>query len=72
MEMHRNHLRDHMTRRKEMVPGVLVCLGPWRLRTSQGWALADVIEGPVPARTHVAIVMTSGQRIRRLAGVNLY
>ena len=72
MEMHRNNLRDHMTRSKEMAPGVLVCLGPSRLRTSQGWALADVIEGPVPARIHVAIVMTSGQRIRRLAGVNLY
>ena len=43
MEMHRNHLRDHMTRRKEMAPGVLVCLGPWILRTSQGWDLADVI-----------------------------
>ena len=53
-----------------MAPGVLVCLGPSRLRTSQGWALADVIEGPALARTRVAIVMTSGQSIRRLVGVN--
>lgn len=63
MEMHRNDLRDHMASREEMAPGVLVCRGTWRLRTSQGWALADVTEGPAPARTH-------GRRIRRLAGVN--
>ena len=70
MEMHRNDLRDHMVSREEMAPGVLVCCGTWRLRTSQGWALADVIEGPAPARTHLAIVMTSGWRKRMLAGVN--
>ena len=70
MEMHRNDLRDHMVSREQMAPGVLVCPGTRRLRTSQGWALADVTEGPAPAGTHVAIVMTSGQRLRRLAGVN--
>ena len=59
-----------MVRREEMAPGVLVCPGTWRLRTRQGWALHDVAEGPAPARTHVAIVMTSGQRIKKLAGVN--
>ena len=67
MVKHRNDLRDHMVNREEMAPGVLICPGTWRLRTSQGWALADVIEGPALARTRVAIVMTSGQRIRRLA-----
>ena len=45
-------------------------LAPPYVRTSQGWALADVIEGPAPARTHLAIVMTSGWRKRMLAGVN--
>ena len=53
-----------------MAPGMLVCTGTWRLRTSQGWALAEVREDPAPARTLVAIVMTSGLRIRWLAGVN--
>ena len=72
MDKHRNHLRDHMMCQEEMAPGVLVCPGTWRVRTKQGWALGNVIEGPTPARTHMAIVMTSGQRIRRLAGVNLY
>ena len=72
MKKHRIHLTDHTVSWEEMAPGALVCPGTWRLRTSQGWALADVIEGPIPARIHVAIVMTSGQRIRRLAGVNLY
>ena len=70
MEMHRNDFRDHIVSREEMAPGVLVCPGTWRLRASQGWDLADVIEGPTPARTHMAIVMTSGQMIRRLTGVN--
>ena len=55
-----------------MDPGVLVGPGTWRLRTSLGWALGDVREGPAPARTHEAIVMISGWRIRRLAGVNWY
>ena len=72
MEKHRNDLKDHMVNREEMAPGVLVCPGTWRLRTSQGWALGDVREGPAPARTHEAIVMISGWRIRRLAGVNWY
>ena len=67
---HRNDLRDHMVSWEEMAPGMLVCPGTWRLRTSQGWALADFIEGLAPGRTHVAIVMTSGLRIRSLAGVN--
>ena len=70
MEKHRDDFRDHMVSREQMAPGVLVCPGTRRLRTSQGWALADVTEGPTPAGTHVAIVMTSGQRLRRLAGVN--
>ena len=70
MEMHRNDLRDHMVSREQMAPSALVCPGTRRLRTSQGWALADVTEGPAPAGTHVATVMTSGQRLRRLAGVN--
>ena len=70
MDKHRNHLRDHMMCQEEMAPGVLVCPGTWRVRTKQGWALGNVIEGPTPARTHMAIVMTSGQRIRRLTGVN--
>ena len=70
MEKHRNDFRDHILSREEMSPGVLVCPGPWRLRTSQGWALAEVREDPAPARTLVAIVMTSGLRIRWLAGVN--
>ena len=70
MEMHRNDLRDHMVSREQMAPSALVCPGTRRLRTSQGWALADVTEGPTPAGTQVAIVMTSGQRLRRLARVN--
>ena len=70
MEKHRNHLTDHMVSREEMAPGVLVCPGTWRLRTSQGWAHGDVTVGSVPAGTHVVIVMTSGQRVRRLVGVN--
>ena len=70
MEKHRNDLKDHMVNREEMAPGVLVCPGTWRLRTSQGWVLANIIEGPAPARTHVAIAMNSGWRIRRLARVN--
>ena len=70
MEMHRNDLRDHMVSREEMAPSVLVCPSTWRLRTSQGWALGDAKVGPTPARTHVAIVMTSGQRIRKFEGVN--
>ena len=53
-----------------MAPGVLDCPGTQRLRTSQGWVLANIIEGPAPARTHVAIAMNSGWRIRRLARVN--
>ena len=47
---------------------MLVCPCAWRLRTSPGWAVGDVTEGPTVARTHVAIGMTSGQRIRRLVG----
>ena len=70
MDKHKNDLRDHIVSREEMAPSVLVCPSTWRLRTSQGWALADVIEGPALARTRVAIVMTSGQSIRRLVGVN--
>ena len=71
MENYRKDLRNHMESREEMAPGVLVCPGTWRLRTSQGWTLSDVTEGPAPAITHVAIEVTSGWRIRRLAGVNL-
>ena len=48
---------------------MLVCPCAWRLRTSPGWAVGDVTEGPTVARTHVAIGMTSGQRIRRLVEV---
>ena len=62
MEKHRNHLTDHMVSREGTAPGVLACCGTWRLRASQGWALGDVTMRPPPARTHVAIVMTSGQR----------
>ena len=71
MVKHRNDLRDHMVSQEEMAPGVLDCPGTWILRTSQGWVLTNIIEGPAPARTHVAIEVTSGWRIRRLAGVNL-
>ena len=70
MEKHRNHLTDHMVSREGTAPGVLVCHGTWRLRTSQGLALGDVTMGPTQARTHVVIVMTSGQKVRRLVGVN--
>ena len=48
---------------------MLLCPCTWRLRTRPGWALGDVTEGPTVARTHVAIGMTSGQRIRRLVEV---
>ena len=68
MKKHRNHLKDHTVSWEEMAPGALVCPGSWRLRTSQGWALGEVTVGPTPARTHVAIVMTSGKRVRRLSG----
>ena len=68
MKKHRNHLKDHMVSWEEMAPGALVCPGSWKLRTSQGWALGKVMVGPTPARTHVAIVMTSGKRVRRLSG----
>ena len=70
MYKNRNHFSKHMVNREEMASGVLVCPCTWRLRTSPGWALGDVTEGPTMARTHVAIVMTSGQRIRRLVGIN--
>ena len=70
MDKHKNDLRDHIVSREEMAPSVLVCPSTWRLRTSQGWALCDVTEGQTPARTRVATVMTLGQRIRRLPGVN--
>ena len=70
MDKHKNDLRDHIVSREEMAPSVLIFPSTWRLRTSQGWALHDVTEGQTPARTHVATVMTLGQRIRRLPGVN--
>ena len=50
MDKHRNHLRDHMVSREEKAPGALVCPGTWRLRTSLGWALADVTRGPRPSQ----------------------
>ena len=59
-----------MVSREEVTPSVLVCPGTWKLRTRQGWDARNVIEGPASARTHLAIVMTSGQKIRRLVGVN--
>ena len=53
-----------------MAHGVLVFTGTWRLSTKQGWALGNVTEDPTPARNYLAIVMTSGQRIRKFEGVN--
>ena len=55
--------------REEMALSVLVCTGTWRLRTRQGWA-RDFIRGSAQVRTHVVIVMTYGQRIRRFSGLN--
>ena len=69
MKKHRSHLRDHMVSQEKLAPGAMVCPGTWRLRTSQGWALGNVTEGCAPARTHVAMVMTPGQRIRKFVGV---
>ena len=69
IDQKKNHITDRMVS-GEVVPGALVCPGIWRLRTRQGGALGDITEGPALARTPLAIVMTSGQRTRRLAGVN--
>lgn len=54
-----------MVSREEMGPVVLVYHGTWRLRPKQFYTLANV----TVARPHLAKVMTSGQRIRRLVGV---
>lgn len=59
-----------MVSREEVTPSVLVCPVTWRLRTKQGWDVRNVTEDPASARTPLAIVMTSGQKIRRLVGVN--
>ena len=69
IDQKKNHITDRMVS-GEVAPGALVCPGIWRLRTRQGGALGDITEGPALARTPLAIVMTSGQRTRRLAGVN--
>ena len=66
--LHRGPYPGAPLSQEEMAPGALVCSGPWRLRTRQGWALGDVVKSSTPARLHVPIVMIYGQRIRRFSG----